>query len=55
MLIRGATLHSQLTLCSQRDTNISPATDVCHTLQNTAAKKRVHCTLRGPFDNLFPA
>ena len=39
--------------CALQDTDISPATDACRTLQNTLRKNAFHCTLNGPFDNLF--
>ena len=38
--------------CTLRDTSISPATDVCLTLQNTR-HQAFDCTLSGPFDDLF--
>ena len=41
--------------CSHRDTNISPATDVCPHVAEYFAKTAFDCTLSGPFDNLFPA
>ena len=34
-IIRGATLILRMSPHSQRDTNISPAADVCLTLQHT--------------------
>ena len=48
-------LDSRLAVRLQ-DTDISSATNVCHTLQNTGrAPHAVDCTLRGPFDDLFLA
>ena len=39
--------------CPSRDTNISPATDVCLTSWNTRLSTFDHA-LRGPFDGVFP-
>ena len=49
-------LASQLKLCPQRDTSISPATDVSLTSQNTLPgriRQAFDCALSGPFDDLF--
>lgn len=52
---RGATLFRSMTLRAQRDTFISPATDVCPTSQPTRQAVSSHafrCALSGPFDKL---
>lgn len=52
-LIRVATLNSRIT-CSQQDTIMSSATDVCpHVAEYSVPKGTFDCTLSGPFDEMF--